>query len=168
MTLDILLSLFCAILAIVVVVSPNPMVSAFSLLTMFVGLAGIFFQLGSSFLSAIQVLVYAGAIAILFIFVLMLLNIEDLKKIPERTNLKPIVGIVATLILLGVFSIIITNNFDYLSTDKLVQTDMLKLFQKLFEKYLVPFELATMLLLGAIVATICMLKKSFQKEKLEI
>lgn len=168
MTLDILLSLFCAALAIVVVVSSNPIVSAFSLLTMFVGLAGIFFQLGSSFLSAIQVLVYAGAIAILFIFVLMLLNIEDLKKIPERTNLKPIVGIIATLILLGVFSIIITNNLDYLTTDKLVQTDMLKLFQKIFEKYLVPFELATMLLLGAIVATICMLKKSFQKEKLEI
>lgn len=168
MTLDILLSLFCAILAIVVVVSSNPMVSAFSLLTMFVGLAGIFFQLGSSFLSAIQVLVYAGAIAILFIFVLMLLNIEDLKKIPERTNLKPIVGIIATLVLLGVFSIIITNNLDYLSTDKLVQTDMIKLFQKLFEKYLVPFELATMLLLGSIVAIICMLKKSFQKEKLEI
>ncbi|MFZ4712933.1 MAG: NADH-quinone oxidoreductase subunit J [Bacteriovoracaceae bacterium] len=165
MALDILLTVVCSVFALVVVISSNPMVSAFALLTMFVTMAGIFFQLGSPFISAIQVLVYAGAIAILFIFVLMLLNIEDLKKHPSRSNVKPIIGIVAALILLGVFSLIITNNFDYLSTDKLPETNMMTLFNQLFQKYLVPFELATMLLLASVVAVVSMLKKSFRENE---
>ncbi len=160
MAIDILLTVICSIFALVVVISSNPMVSAFSLLTMFVAMAGIFFQLGSTFISAIQVLVYAGAIAILFIFVLMLLNIDDYKKHLSRNNVKPIVGIVSAMVLLGVFSIIITNNFDYLSKDQLPQTNMMDLFKELFEKYLVPFELATMLLLASVVTVVSMLKKS--------
>ncbi len=163
MAIDILLTAICSIFALVVVISSNPMVSAFALLTMFVSMGGVFFQLGSPFISAIQVLVYAGAIAILFIFVLMLLNIDEIKKYPARSNVKPVVGIIACLILLGVFSLIITNNFDYLSKDLLPETSMMSLFNELFQKYLVPFELATMLLLASVVAVVSMLKKSFRE-----
>lgn len=164
MAIDIILCVLCAVLAVVVVFVSNPMVSAFSLLSMFVVMGGIFFQLGTTFLSAVQVLVYAGAIAILFIFVLMLLNLDEVKKYPHKSTVGPIIGIVSALIILGIFAIIITNNFDYLSKDVLVKTEMKDLFKTLFEKYMVPFELATVLLLGAIVAVICMLKKSFQKD----
>lgn len=165
MTLDILLTVLCSVFALVVVISSNPMVSAFALLTMFVSMAGIFFQLGSPFISAIQVLVYAGAIAILFIFVLMLLNIDDIKRHPNKANVKPIVGIIGALVLLGVFSLIITNNMDYLSKDQLPETSMMKLFTELFQKYLVPFELATILLLASVVAVVSMLKKSFRENE---
>jgi NADH:ubiquinone oxidoreductase subunit 6 (subunit J) len=93
----------------------------------------------------------------------MLLNIDEMKKYPARSNVKPVVGIISCLILLGVFSLIITNNFDYLSKDLLPETTMMSLFNELFQKYLVPFELATMLLLAAVVAVVSMLKKSFRE-----
>lgn len=167
MALDIILAVFCAVFAIIVVVSTNPIVSAFALLTMFIGMGGIFFQLGSTFLSAIQVLVYAGAISILFVFVLMLLNLDDLKKLPTKAQLRPIIGIISSLIILGVFSILITNNLDYLNQDFVPKAEMDILFKQLFEKYLVPFELATMLLLAAVVSVIGMLKKSFSEKNSE-
>lgn len=167
MTLDIFFAIICAVFSIVVVVSSNPIVSAFSLLTMFLAMGGIFYQLGSTFLSAVQVLVYAGAISILFIFVLMLLNLEDIKKYSSKAQLRPILGIICSLVVLGVFSILITNNIDYLNKDLVPKAEMSALFKELFEKYMVPFELATMLLLAAVVAVVCMLKKSFNEKNLE-
>lgn len=156
---DVALCFFAAALSIVVVFSKNPIVAAFSLLMMFLGLGGIYFRLGSVFLATIQVLVYAGAIAILFVFILMLMNLEDRRISTPKKNYGMFAGIVAILSLFGILTIIIFNNTDYLVNDKLPQVSMNDLFTKLFDTYLVPFELSTLLLLGAIVAVVFISKK---------
>lgn len=156
---DFFLCLFCSVFAVVVVFSKSPVVSAFSLLMSFMGFAGVYFRLGSVFLTTIQVLIYAGAIAIIFIFVLMLLNLDEVHFSVSKKSYGFISGVIALLTLFGLLVILIFNNTEYLSTDKLPQSTMNDLFTKLFNTYLVPFELTTVLLLGAIVAAVFVTKK---------
>jgi NADH-quinone oxidoreductase subunit J len=127
--------------------------------------AMIYFQLGSNFLAAIQVLVNAGAVAILFVFVMMLINLDQFNSAREKNKIKLVLTILSMLIAMGVFTLIINNNVDLLNTDNLQETTMLQLFEKLFSTYYLPFELATMLLLGSIVAVVVL--TSHYKEKTE-
>jgi NADH-quinone oxidoreductase subunit J len=154
MGIDILLTGLTVIFSLMVVFSKRTVVAAFSLLMTLLCVGAIYFQLGSIFLSAIQVLINAGAIAILFVFVMMLINIEQLPQTNSRSKVKLIISIVAMLITMGVLTLIINNNVDYLHAAILADNSMKNLFQKLFEVYYIPFELATMLLLSAIVAVV--------------
>lgn len=165
MTLDLLLALFTGIFAIVVVFAKNPLVSAFSLLITFLGIAGVYYQLGALFLTAVQILVYAGAIAILFIFVLMLMNLSEYKTDGARNNIKPYIGFVLVMILFAVFAFVIDENIEYLNFGRVSVVPMRALFEKLFTTYLVPFELATMLLLGSIVAAVLISKRYKKPER---
>jgi NADH-quinone oxidoreductase subunit J len=154
MGIDILLTLLTVVFSLMVVFSKKTVVSAFSLLLTLLCIGAIYFQLGSIFLSAVQVLINAGAIAILFVFVMMLINIEKQPINGEKSKTKLIISIFTMLIVLGVLTLVINNNIDYLSVSTLADNSMKTLFQKLFAEYYVPFELATMLLLGAVVATV--------------
>lgn len=154
MGIDILLTALTVVFALMVVFSKRTVVSALSLLVTLLCVGAIYFQLGSVFLSAIQVLINAGAIAILFVFVMMLINIEDIVVKHEKTKLKLIVSIFTMLVALGVFTLVINNNIETLSVSTLLDNSMKTLFQKLFSEYYVPFELATMLLLATVVAVI--------------
>ncbi len=154
MGIDILLTALTVVFALMVVFSKRTVVSALSLLVTLICVGAIYFQLGSVFLSAIQVLINAGAIAILFVFVMMLINIEEIVVKHEKTKLKLMVSIFTMLVALGVFTLVINNNIETLSVSTLVDSSMKTLFQKLFSEYYVPFELATMLLLATVVAVI--------------
>lgn len=154
MAIDILLTILTVVFSLMVVFSKKTVASAFSLLMTLLCVGAIYFQLGSIFLSAVQVLINAGAIAILFVFVMMLINIEELQNKTEKSKIKLIISTLTMLIALGVFTLIINNNIDVLSTSSLADNSMKTLFQKLFDEYYVPFELATMLLLGAVVAVV--------------
>lgn len=114
----------------------------------------IYFQLGTVFLAAIQVLVNAGAIAILFVFVMMLINLEQFQNNRERGKVKLIVAGVTVLVILGVFALIVNNNIEVLTTVNLADNSMKSLFDKLFSVYYLPFEMATVLLLAALVACV--------------
>jgi NADH-quinone oxidoreductase subunit J len=154
MGIDILLTVLTVVFSLMVVFSKKTVVSAFSLLLTLLCVGAIYFQLGSVFLSAVQVLINAGAIAILFVFVMMLINIEKQPINGEKSKTKLIISIFTMLIVLGVLTLVINNNIDYISVSTLADNSMKTLFQKLFSEYYVPFELATMLLLGAVVATV--------------
>ena len=114
----------------------------------------IYFQLGTVFLAAIQVLVNAGAIAILFVFVMMLINLEQFQNNRERGKVKLIAAGVTVLVILGVFALIVNNNIEVLTTVNLADNSMKSLFDKLFSVYYLPFEMATVLLLAALVACV--------------
>jgi NADH-quinone oxidoreductase subunit J len=154
MAIDILLTTLTVVFALMVVFSKRTVVAAFSLLITLLCVAGVYFQLGSIFLSAVQILINAGAIAILFIFVMMLINIEELSNKFEKSKVKLLISTFTMLVALGVFTLVINNNIDYLSVSLLSDNSMKTLFQKLFDEYYVPFELATVLLLGAVVAVV--------------
>jgi NADH-quinone oxidoreductase subunit J len=154
MGIDILLTMLTVVFSLMVVFSKKTVVSAFSLLVTLLCIGAIYFQLGSVFLSAVQVLINAGAIAILFVFVMMLINVEELSVKHDKSKWKLIISIFTLLVVLGVLTLVVNNNIDFLTTSTLVDNSMKTLFNKLFNEYYLPFELATMLLLGAVVAVV--------------
>jgi len=84
--------------ALAVVFNINPVASALSLVVSFIGLAALFFQLDANFIGTIQILVYAGAVMVLFLFIIMLLDLKAEQS--RRLNLLAIVGGIAVI---GVF-----------------------------------------------------------------
>lgn len=154
MAADILLTLLTVVFALLVVFSKSAVVAAFSLLMTLLSIGMIYFQLGIVFLSAVQVLINAGAIAILFVFVMMLINLEQFSNNREKNKVKLVITLFSSLVILGVFALIINNNIEALSLVNLSDNSMKTLFDKLFTTYYLPFELVTMLLLAAIVACI--------------
>ena len=151
---DIFLTCLTVVCALMVDFSKKTVVSAFALLMTLLSLAMIFFQLGTLFLSAVQVLINAGAIAVLFVFVMMLINLEQFTNNREKSKVKLLASIFTILVVLGVFALIINNNIETLSLVNLTDNSMKALFDKLFNVYFLPFEMATVLLLAAIVACI--------------
>jgi NADH-quinone oxidoreductase subunit J len=163
MAVDIMLTILTVVFALMVVFSKKTVVAAFSLLMTLLMIAMIYFQLGTVFISAVQVLINAGAIAILFVFVMMLINLEQFTNNREKSKWKLIVSTVTILVLLGVFALVINNNIETLSVMNLADNSMKTLFAKLFDVYYLPFEMATVLLLAAIVA--CIVITSHEKHE---
>src|SRR6186713_1029197 len=106
-------SLLCVAGALVVVLAKNPIRGALGLLTTIVGIAGLFLRLNAQFLAAMQILVYAGAVVILFVFVIMLLGAGAGTEVdaPKRPSFSQFVagGMVA---LLGALAIGLIGNGD--------------------------------------------------------
>src|SRR5271169_3800364 len=90
------LTLLCGVLVIANPFTRNPVTSAMFLVLTIVSMAGLFIQLHAFFLAAVQVLVYAGAVMVLFVFVIMLLDLKE----EERRKVKKL-GLVAGLIAVG-------------------------------------------------------------------
>ena len=151
---DIFLTIITMAFALMVVFSKKTVVAAFALLMTLLSIAMIYFQLGTVFLSAIQVLVNAGAVAILFVFVMMLINLEQFQNNREKGKAKLIISSVTVLVILGVFALIINNNIEVLTANNIADNSMKALFEKLFNVYYLPFEMATVLLLAALVACV--------------
>lgn len=151
---DVFLTLLTVVFALMVVFSKRTVVAAFALLMTLLSIAMIYFQLGTVFISAVQVLINAGAIAILFVFVMMLINLEQFTNNRERNKVKLIISTFTMLVVLGVLALVINNNIETLTLVNLTDNSMKSLFDKLFNTYYLPFEMATVLLLAAIVACI--------------
>lgn len=154
MWIDILLTILTVVFALMVVFSKKTVVAAFALLMTLVTIGMIYFQLGTVFLAAIQVLVNAGAIAILFVFVMMLINLEQFHDNREKGKVKLVISTLTLLVVLGVLALIFNNNIETLTALNITDNSMKVLFAKLFDVYYLPFELATVLLLAALVACV--------------
>ena len=154
MITDIFLTIITMAFALMVVFSKKTVVSAFALLMTLLSIALIYFQLGTVFLSAIQVIVNAGAIAILFVFVMMLINLEQFQNNREKVKTKVIISSITVAIIFFVFALIINNNIEVLSVNNIADNTMKPLFEKLFNVYYLPFEMATVLLLASLVACV--------------
>ncbi|MEK6711161.1 MAG: NADH-quinone oxidoreductase subunit J, partial [Nitrospinota bacterium] len=86
--------------AVAVVALPNPLYSVLSLVVTFLGLAGLYLSLNAQFIAVVQVIVYAGAVMMLFLFVVMLINLGREERQPLRLPIQKLVG---TIIGLGIF-----------------------------------------------------------------
>ena len=109
--LDILfyiLSAFTLIAALLMVISPNAVNGAMCMIAAFVGTAALFILLEAYFLAILQVLVYAGAVMVLFLFIIMLLNVEEIelsKHKSMRSNLLAVLSfIIVSVLMISVFS----------------------------------------------------------------
>ena len=144
-------SLFTLLTAAGVVLSRNVIYSAFNLVLCFFGLATLYLLWGATFISMIQILIYAGAIVVLFVFVVMLLNFE---KPNERKTRLPIILLSSAgvwtfaFILLRVLSKSV-GEIPVLETT--TRASVRTISKLLFSQYLWPFEVLTVFLLALIV-----------------
>ena len=160
-----ILAAVCVIASILVITQRNPVASAIYLIFAFFSLAGIFLLLNAQFIAITQVLVYAGAIMVLFLFVIMLLNLEKEDRRITRVSSKKIAGVAFGVILavqLGmifhsVFQIGREGNFPPAKVEAMGNTETLA--RVLFTHYLLPFEITSILLLVAIIGAVILAKR---------
>ena len=156
------LTLLCGALVIANPFSRNPVTSAMFLVLTIVSLAGLFVLLHAFFLAAVQVLVYAGAVMVLFLFVIMLLDLKE----EERRKTKRFVS-VAALIAVGAMVGIFANALRSAKPGANLAAPTLEgatipLGQLLFTQYLLPFEIVSVLLLVAMVGVVLLSKKDLK------
>jgi NADH-quinone oxidoreductase subunit J len=161
-----MLGVGAVVTAIVTVIHRNPVASALHLILTMVFLAGIFVLLNAHFMAVIQIMVYAGAIMVLFVFVIMLLNLKG-EEWPPMTWKKLLVSFIGILLvgycvikIPGIFkgSILpmttqVTEDF---GTTKVVG-------RRLFTDFLLPFEVTSILLLSAIIGAVILAKMKINK-----
>jgi len=148
----------------------NPVYSALFLIVTFISLASIYALLGAQFLSIIQVMVYAGAIMVLFMFVIMLLNLRSEIRLPIGRPAQVFFGILfGILLLLESFLVLKSGtlsgaigNFPQSRIDSIGSVQAIG--NLLFTKYLFPFELASILLLVGMIGAIVLGRKKLPKE----
>lgn len=151
--------------AIMMITRRNPITSAMFLILNFFTVSGLYLLLHAQFIAIIQVLVYMGAIMVLFLFVIMLLNLQDKSKLRERFTYKKITAVLLSIMLFGVLAFVsyfgFFGKFKAMS-EKAVQFGTAQyLGMELFTNYSFPFELASFLLLAAIVGAVVLAKKKF-------
>ena len=149
--------------ALAVVAQRNPLYSAISLIGVFISLACLYVMLAAPFIAAVQVIVYAGAIMVLVVFVIMLLNVEQEEQ--RRTRLKFLVptavALAAILIAEVAFILVSVQEFRVNPTNG-VATDIgvtHSIGSQLFTRYLLPFEITSILLLMAIVGAMTLARR---------
>lgn len=151
-----------AITSILVVALRNPVYSALSLLVMFFHVAGLYVTLHAEFLAAVQVIVYAGAILVLYLFVVMLLNV----KRDDRYHSQWRIAVFVCIPLSIEFLVLLSGDFGAvhresasLPVEPLASDNTLAIGQTLFSTYLFPFEVASLILLVAMVGAIVLAKR---------
>jgi NADH-quinone oxidoreductase subunit J len=141
-----------------VVAQRNPLYSAISLVGVFISLACLYVMLAAPFIAAVQVIVYAGAIMVLVVFVIMLLNVEQEERGRNRLKfLVPTAVVLAAVLIAEVAFILfsVTNPTPAVSNIGLTSS----IGTQLFTRYLLPFEITSILLLMAIVGAMTLARR---------
>lgn len=155
------LATFAALSAVGVVVFGNAVRSALCLVVNFFLLAFVYFSLNAELLGITQIVVYTGAIMVLFLFVIMLLNLGSPQALMEKLDVKKLLGVPLGLALFG---IVAAQLFIPLGTYSQVKAPANygapeAVGRALFTEYVVPFEVVSILLLIGIVGSILLAKR---------
>ena len=148
--------------ALAVVAQRNPLYSAISLIGVFISLACLYVMLAAPFIAAVQVIVYAGAIMVLVVFVIMLLNVEQEEH--RRARLKFLVptAIVLAAVLIAEVAFILFSVQEF-RVEATASGNNVGVTQSigtaLFTRYLLPFEITSILLLMAIVGAMTLARR---------
>ena len=154
---------FCVVLALGVVFNNGPVGSAISLIGMMLGLAGIFVLQQAHFIAILQIIIYAGAIMVLFMFVIMLLSLkkgDDAGWVARERNLllSILTGFLAIGILYKISDIIFSAKMDNPATIPDTFGTVANIGETLFTDFVLPFEVASILLLAAMVGAVVLAK----------
>jgi len=150
--------------ALLVVANPfsrNPVTSAMFLVLTMASLAGLFVLLHAFFLAAAQILVYAGAVMVLFLFVIMLLDLKE----EERRRIRftsAVAGVVAVGTILAIFITSLCKSGVSDPKTPWLEGQTRELGHLLFERYLLPLEIVGVLLLVAMVGVVLLSKKELK------
>ena len=161
-----ILSLIIIVGSLGVVLLESIVYSAFLLGGVFMSVAGLYLLLNASFVAAAQVLVYVGAINVLILFAIMLVNKkEDLKPIKYLNSRKLISSTICITLLSLLLRVDLSNNW-ILADPKLSigEESTIRLGEHLFSDYLLPFEVASVLLLMAMIGAIVLARRDVLSE----
>ncbi len=150
-------ALLCIGGAVNLVIQRHPINSALSLITVMGSLALLYLLLGAEFVAAVQVIVYAGAIMVLFVFVIMLLNAGAEERI-GRSKIALAIGIPGILCISGLIVWLLSGYRGSIAINEW-HTTTKELAAGLFTDFLLPFEITSVLLLIAIMGAVVISKK---------
>ncbi len=143
---------------IAVVLLRNPLYGAFALITSFVGLSALYVMMGAQFIGAAQIVVYAGAIMMLFVFVIMLLNVRaDEERPPRHRFLVWLAAPLALLLSAGLWLAVAGVQGDRAPSGEAGTVE--RVGKNLMTRYLLPFELTSVLILLAVVGALHLAKR---------
>jgi NADH-quinone oxidoreductase subunit J len=151
----------CVLGAISLIVQRHPIHSALSLIVVMVALAGLYLLMGAEFVAAVQIIVYGGAIMVLFVFVIMLLN----AGVEERTNfskLATLAGLPLTIALMGFLAAAVARSNDTVQAASQTSGAVAPtraIANLLFQDFVYPFELTSFLILVAILGAIVLAQR---------
>ncbi len=153
--------------ALAMILQRNPVMSALLLVANFFCIAALYLLLQQQFLAVIQIVVYTGAIMVLVIFVIMLLNLGDEERRSERLNVWQSLGLVLVAgFLVEMVYILMFKNRPAAFTELHVDANKLGTVEAIgdamFNKFLLPFEVTSLLLLVAIVGAVILAKRRVQ------
>jgi len=156
-------------LAVLMVLQRNPLMSAIYLIGNFFCLSLLYLLLRAQFLAVLQIVVYTGAIMVLVVFVIMLLNLGDEKRLTEHMDTKKIVGLVLVFgFLLEVLYIIGGSDTEparlELHSDPGTIGTVESMGAALFGRFLLPFEITSLLLLAAMVGAVVLAKRRLHND----
>ena len=157
------LSFLAILCGLMVILEKNPIHSVLYLVITFFAIAGHYVLLNAQFLAAVHIIVYAGAIMVLFLFVIMLLNLNK-----ETEPHKPMVVKFAAVIAAGILLVVLVGAFRStasLPSPEIANADIglvKNLGKVLFNQFLLPFETASLLFLSAMVGAVMLRKKDIK------
>ncbi len=156
-----ILSVVALFSALMVITSKNPVYSVLWLIATFFAISGHYILLNAQFLAIVNIIVYAGAIMVLFLFVIMLMNLNKETE-PQKNRWLKMVGAIAGGCLLLVL-VAALKDIDIRNQQALVSEGSIGLIQslgkELFSTYVVPFEISSILFLSAMVGAVVIGKK---------
>ena len=156
-----LMTLVCGLLVVANPFSRNPVTSAMFLVLTILSMAGLFVLLEAFFLAAVQVLVYAGAVIVLFLFVIMVLDLQvEEKQRFRRPALIAGAGAAGTVAAIMLAAIQVSGK--PLGDGSPLEGSTEALGQLLFREYVLPFEIMAVLLLVALVGVVLLSKKDLR------
>ena len=164
-TLEILfyaLSAFAVICASMVLISKNPIHSVLWLILVFFAISGHYILLNAQFLAIVNIIVYAGAIMVLFLFVIMLMNVKKDNE-PQKKLLTKFIGVLAGGSLLTLLIALVKQTSQLEGKQALMKEGTIGLIhplgKALFTDYVLPFEISSVLFLSAMVGAVIIGKK---------
>jgi NADH-quinone oxidoreductase subunit J len=152
--------------AISTVYHKNPLYSAISLIGVFLSLSCIYITLAAPFIAAVQVLIYAGAIMVLVVFVIMLLNLDEKDPVNRLGYLYAVGGGLGVILLVQTFFIFYAVSKSPVHTVKTDETvgKTLSLGSAMYTQYLLPVEIVGVLLMMAIIGGVILARRLSQPQ----
>jgi len=169
MTLDVILFFLFAVVAavssVIMITRSDAVIAALFLILNFASLAGLYLVLNAQFIAVAQVIVYAGAIMVLFLFVIMLLRPEKENILGKTPAVKIMAIVVAALVFIQIAYMIFFSKSDHITQDIAASVKagtVESIGRELFTNYVIPFEAAGFLLLAATIGALVLAKKKFE------
>lgn len=160
------LSVLAVLCALMVVASKNPVHSILYLIIVFFAISGHYVLLNAQFIAIVNIIVYAGAIMVLFLFVVMLMNLNAETEPPHKSKYLVYAGVIAggSLLLLVVAALRRNESLNQVAELKTGDVGLISnLGKTLFTDFVFPFEISSVLFLSAMIGAVVISKRESQK-----